>query len=112
MTEKEFLEKREPFWLIGDDLEVVTPTSSDKNDMHSYLCKKYHYNWLHCIRGYWMPEEKFAMVYCGDYETPNCTVMVAQYLLNYFPDVKWIGFGCNKGKPGEIWPPKIKVILE
>lgn len=46
-------------------------------------------------------------VYSGDYETPNCTTMVALYLLNFFYDAKWVGFGCNKGKIGEIWTPKI-----
>ena len=109
MTEKEFLEKREPFWLEGEDLKIVMPTNSDRKDIHSHLCKKYGYNWLYALRGYWMPDQHFAILYSGDYETPNCTIMVAQYLLNYFPEVEWIGFGCNKGKPGEIWEPKIIV---
>lgn len=108
MTEKEFLDKREPFWLEGEDLKIIMPSGPDKNDIHAYLCKKYSYNWLFAIRGYWMPDEKFVMLYTGDYETPNCTVMVAQYLLNYFK-ADWIGFGCNKGKPGEVWEPKIKI---
>ena len=111
MTEQEFLENREPFWLVGEELRITMPSPSDKKDVHSHLCKKYGYNWIHCLRGYWMPGE-FAMLYCGDYETPNVTVLVCQYLLNYFPDIKWIGLGCNKGKVGEIWPPKITVIRD
>ena len=38
---------------------------------------------------------------------PNCTLLVTSYIFSYFPDIKYIGFGCNKGKVGEIWPPKI-----
>ena len=109
MTEKEFLEKRQPFWLAGEDLEIVMPTNSDKHDMHAHLCKKYHYSWMHCIRGYWMPEEHFAVLYVGDYETPNCTILVVQYLLNYFPEIEWVGLGCYKGKKGDIWEPKVIV---
>ena len=55
MTEKEFLEKRVPIWLEGEDLHVSTPSSSDKNDFHAFLSKKYGYNWLFCIRGYYWP---------------------------------------------------------
>ena len=106
MTEKEFLEKRIPFWLEGDDLNVVIPSNMDKMDVHSHLCKKYGYGWLHAIRGYWWPDSH-VMLYIGDYETPNMTVLVVQYLLNYFKDIKWIGLGCHIGKPGELWRPKV-----
>lgn len=106
MTEKEFLEKRMPLWLVGDDLRITMPSNTDKMDMHSHLAKKYGYNWMYAIRGYWMPESHIQL-YCGDYETPNMTIMVVQYLFNYFKDVKYIGLGCNKGEVGEIWPPKV-----
>ena len=109
MTEKEFLEKRTPIWLEGDDLHVSTPSSSDKNDFHAFLSKKYGYNWLFCIRGYYWPGSHVTL-YIGDYETPNCTTLVAPYLFNYFPDIKYVGFGCDKGKIGEIWSPKITII--
>jgi hypothetical protein len=29
--------------------------------------------------------------------------------MNYFPDIKYIGFGCHIGKPGEIWKPKVVI---
>jgi len=111
MTEKEFLEKRTPIWLEGDDLHVSTPSASDRNDMHHFLSKKYGYNWLYAIRGYYWPGSH-VMLYSFDYETPNCTTMVATYLFNYFPDIKYVGFGCNKGKVGEIWDPKICIIRD
>lgn len=106
MTEEEFLQKRMPFWLENDNLEITFPTGTDRKEIHSHLAKKYHYNWLHIIRGYYWPESH-VQLYHGDYETPNCTTYVALYLFNYFPDIKYIGFGCIKGNPGEIWKPKI-----
>jgi hypothetical protein len=109
MTEKEFLEKREPFWLEPESLKIMMPTNSDKCDVHAYLSKKYSYGWMFTIRGYIMPEEHFAMLYTADYETPNITMLVCQYLFNYFPGINWIGLGCHKGKIGEIWKPKMVV---
>lgn len=108
MTEQEFLEKRIPIWLEGDDLHVSTPGSADRKDMHVFLSKKYGFNWLWSIRGYYWPGSH-VQLYQGDYETPNCTTMVTSYLFNYFLDIKYIGFGCNKGEIGEIWPAKIVV---
>ena len=109
MTEQEFLEKRIPIWLEGDDLHVSTPSKNDGNDMHAFLSKKYGYSWIFAIRGYYWPGSH-VMLYIGDYECPNCTTLVVPYLFNYFSDIKYIGFGCNKGKVGEIWPPKIIMI--
>ena len=111
MTEKEFLEKRTPIWLEGDDLHISTPSNMDKNDMHVFLAKKYGYNWLFAIRGYYWPGSH-VMLYIGDYECPNCTTLVASYLFSYFPDIKYVGFGCNKGNPGEIWPAKILIVRD
>lgn len=112
MTEKEFLEKRTPIWLEGDDLHISRPSSkSDWTDMHAFLSKKYGYNWLFTIRGYYWPGSHVIM-YIGDYECPNCTTLVAPYLFSYFPDIKYVGFGCNKGQVGEIWPPKIIIVRD
>ena len=108
MTEQEFLEKRVPFWIQGDDLEITFATGSDRNEIHSHLSKKYHYNWLFIIRGYYWPGSHVSL-YIGDYECPNCTLLVSSYIFSYFPDINYIGFGCNKGKPGEIWENKIIV---
>ena len=109
MTEKEFLEKRIPIWLEGEDLHISRPSTSDGNDMHAFLSKKYGYSWLFCIRGYYQPGSHVSL-YIGDYECPNCTLLVSSYIFNYFPDIKYIGLGCDKGKVGEIWSPKIIVV--
>ena len=106
MTEQEFLTKREPFWFVDDDLKINRPIASDKTKLHIVLTQKYGYNWLLAVRGYWWPNSH-VMLYTGDYETPNLTLLVAQYVFSYFPDAKWIGLGCIKGKPGEIWEPKV-----
>ena len=111
MTEKEFLEKRTPIWLEGEDLHVSRPSTTDGNDMHAFLSKKYGYSWMFAIRGYYWPGSHICL-YIGDYECPNCTTLVAPYLFNYFLDIKWIGFGCNKGKVGEIWQPKILILRD
>ena len=111
MTEKEFLEKRIPIWLEGDDLHISTPSGMDKNNMHAMLTKKYGYNWIYSIRGYYWPGSH-VQLYISDYECPNCTTLVTSYIFSYFSDIKYIGFGCNKGKPGEIWPPKIIIIRD
>ena len=111
MTEKEFLEKRIPIWLEGEDLHIATPSNMDKNDMHAFLSKKYGYSWLFAIRGYYWPGSHVTL-YIGDYECPNCTTLVAPYLFNYFPDIKYVGFGCNKGAVGEIWPAKILIVRD
>ena len=108
MTEKEFLEKRTPIWLEGEDLHISMPGGSDRNDMHAFLSKRYGYNWLFCIRGYYWPKSH-VQLYIGQYECPNCTLLVTQYIFNYFPDIKYIGFGCYEGTPGEIWKPKIVI---
>ena len=112
MTEKEFLAKRIPIWLEGEDLHISRPSSeSDKNDMHAFLSKKYGYNWLFSIRGYYWPGSH-VQLYMGDYETVNCTMLVSSYIFSYFPDIKYIGIGCNKGNPGEIWEPKITIVKD
>ncbi len=111
MTEKEFLEKRTPIWLEGDDLHISTPSASDRNNMHAFLSKKYGYNWMFCIRGYYWPGSH-VMLYMGDYETPNCTTLVTPYIFQYFTDIKYIGFGCDKGEIGDIWKPKICIIRD
>ena len=111
MTKEEFLEKRVPIWLEGDDLHVSTPSKNDSNDMHAFLSKKYGYSWMFAIRGYYWPGSH-VMLYIGDYECPNCTTLVVPYLFNYFSDIKYIGFGCNKGEVGEIWDSKITVVRD
>lgn len=106
MTELEFLEKRVPFWIEGEDLKIMFPTNMDKMQIHSKLANKYNFNWLFIIRGYYWPGSH-VMLYQGDYETPNCSTLLSQYLFNYFKDINWVGFGCIKGEIGKIWQPRI-----
>ena len=44
MTEQEFIDKRIPIWLEGEDLHISRPTGGDTKNMHAYLSKKYGYN--------------------------------------------------------------------
>lgn len=108
MTEQEFLEKRIPFWLEGNNLTITIPTNSDRNDVHAHLCKKFGYDYLFCIRGYWWPDSH-VMLYTGNYNIPNVTVYVLNYLFDYFRDIKYIGLGCYKGNFGDIWDAQLYV---
>lgn len=111
MAEKEFLSKRIPFWLENENLNIVIPTTTYRNDVHSHLCEKFGYSWIHCIRGYWWPNSH-VQLYTGNYNVPNITIYVVSYLFEYFKDIKYIGLGCYKGKPGEIWEPQLIVPRE
>lgn len=109
MTEKEFLEKRVPFWLEGEGLNVVIPSNMDKMESYAKLARKYGYNALFTIRGYYWPGSHI-MLYCGNYETPNITTWVATHLFSFFKDAKYIGLGCHIGNLGELWKPKIIIV--
>lgn len=111
MTEQEFLEKRIPFWLEGEDLRIIIPSNMDKNDIHAHLSKKFGYNFMFCLRGYYWPNSH-VMLYSGNYNIPNVTVYVINYLFQYFKDVNYIGLGCYIGTPGEIWIPQMIVPRE
>lgn len=52
------------------------------------------------------------MLYVNDFEIPNVSAQVFVYLFEYFPTIKWIGLGCNKGNIGEAWKPKLKIYKE
>lgn len=106
MTEKEFLEKRVPFWLENEELRITIPSSSDRNDVHSHLCKKFGYNYMFAIRGYWWPNNH-VQLYSANYNIPNMTIYVLSYIFEYFKDIKYIGLGCIIGKPGEIWDSQL-----
>lgn len=108
MTEQEFLEKRMPFWLEGENLNIMFPSNMDKTKSSSELAKKYGYSALFVIRGYYWPGSHI-MLYNGRYETPNLTVWVANHLFNFFKDAKYIGLGCHIGEPGELWKPKLVI---
>ena len=111
MTEQEFLEKRIPFWLEGENLNVIIPSSTDRMECRSRLAKKYGYNALFAIRGYYWPGSHI-MVYTGMYETPNITSWVAYHLFDFFNDAKYLGLGCHIGNPGELWKPKLCIVKD
>lgn len=108
--EKEFLSNRIPFFL-DDESRINIINKNDANQKHSDICDKYHYNWHLHIRGYLSPNE-FVMLYIADYEIPNCTTWLIQYFFNKFPDIKWVGLGCIKGKIGEYWRPRMVVVRD
>ena len=108
--EQEFLEGRIPFYL-DDNSSIVVPTAGYRTLKHVELCDKYHYSWHSNVRGYVKPDE-YAMMYIADYEIPNVTAWLIQYVFNKFPDIKWIGLGCNKGKIGEYWRPRMVVVRD
>ena len=108
MTEKEFLNKRTPFWLEGEDLRITVPNNSDKSEVHAYLSKKFGYNYMFAIRGYYWPGSHIQL-YSANYNIPNVTVYVLTYLLEFFKDAKYIGLGCIIGEPGELWKPQLIV---
>ena len=108
--EKEFLNSRIPFFL-DDNSTIVIPVANCRSEKHVDLADKYHYSWHSNVRGYVKPDE-FAMMYIADYEIPNVTAWLLQYVFNKFPDIKWIGLGCNKGKIGEYWRPRMVVVRD
>lgn len=109
MTEKEFHEIRKPFYLDLDTLLVKFPSAKYLNTSHAVWFNELGIQFLHTVRGYYMKteEDEYIMLYWNDFEIPNITSAIFTYLFEYFPDIKWIGMGCHKGKIGEIWKPKL-----
>ena len=109
-AEKEFLCSRIPFFL-DENSNVVIPTTNYQNNRHLDIMDKYNYNWHSNVRGYIDPDN-FVMMYIADYEIPNVTAWLIQYIFNKFPNIKWIGLGCIKGKPGEYWRPRMVIVRD
>lgn len=111
MTLEEFHEKRQSFYLDNDTLLVRIPSGKHRHCSHAKWFSEDGIPYLHTIRGYYMKTEddEFVMLYSNDFEIPNIICNIFIYLFDYFPGVKWIGVGCDKGKIGEIWEPKIKI---
>ena len=110
MSEEEFLNSRIPVF-IDDNSKLVIPSRNYHNEKHTDIMDKFGYNWHTNIRGYIKPNE-YIMLYIADYEIPNCTTWFVQYLFNKLPEIKWIGFGCIKGKIGEYWRPRMVVVRD
>lgn len=112
MTIEEFHNNRKPFYIDLETLLVKFPDARHSNMSHAQWFADFNIPWVHMVRGYYMEniEEPYIMLYWGDFEIPNIVASIFPYLFEHFPKIKWIGLGCNKGKEGEIWPPKLKVI--
>lgn len=108
MTVEEFLQKRTPIY-INPQTGILTVVNSasirDLDFARIFFDLKIH--WLNATRGYVM--DKHAILYVNDYEIPAFAIDCIVYIFNYLPDIEWIGLGCNKGKPGEIWKPKLVI---
>ena len=108
MTEEEFLTLRKPFYLSDDTLLVRTPTSKHMNATHAQWFHDVGIPYVQTIRGYYIQNSHITL-YINDFEIPSVSPHVLIYLFEYFPDIKYIGLGCNKGKVGEIWRSKLQV---
>lgn len=109
MTDKvqEFLEKRTPVWLHPETVLLHIVSSAERNMTFQEIFMKLHIPWLFTTRGYIY--DNYMMLYINDYEIPNINVSLLNYIFAYFPNIKWIGLGCNKGEEGDFWEPKLKV---
>jgi len=108
MTEQEFLKKRQPIFVDPESgIAMIVSNQNLKDRNFAEILSNLKIYWLNTIRGYvW---EDHLMLYINDYEIPNFAIGTCVYFFNFFPDIKWIGLGCNKGHVGDLWEPKLKV---
>ena len=104
---EEFLEKRLPVWLHPETALLHIVSNQERNMNFQEIFMRLHIPWLFTTRGYIY--EDHMILYINDYEIPNVNVSLLNYIFAYFPDIEWVGLGCNKGKQGEFWEPKLKV---
>ena len=111
MTVGEFNTIRRPFYFDMDTMLVKFPDARHANMSHAEWFADYGLPWAHMVRGYYWKHngEEFVMIYWNDFEIPNVTAIIFCYIFEHFTNIKWIGIGCEKGKLGEIWQPKLKV---
>lgn len=111
MSIEKFHEERTPFYLDMETLLIKTPTAKHLNCGHAKWFSDCGIQYLHTVRGYHMIKEddEYVMLYSNDFEIPNIICNIFVYLFDYFPNAKWIGVGCNKGIPGEVWTPKLRI---
>lgn len=111
MNLEEFHSIRKPFYIDNETLLVKFPTSKHMNTSHAEWFTDLGLPWCHTIRGYLYntDSESFLMLYWNNFEIPNITCIVINYLFEYFPNVQWIGLGCKVGEVGQRWEPQLKV---
>lgn len=95
-------------FYLNEKLLVRFPTSKHYGTSHAKWFSDEGITFLHTIRGY-LIEDEYIMIYSNDFEIPDMNVKIISYLFEFFPTIKWIGLGCEKGKIGEVWQPKLKV---
>ena len=105
---EEFLEKRLPVWLHPETALLHIVSNQERNMNFQEIFMRLHIPWLFTTRGYIYKDH--MILYINDYEIPNVNVSLINYIFAYFPEVQWIGLGCNKGKQGDFWEPKLKVV--
>lgn len=108
MTKEEFLTERTPVFVHPEtgSATIVNNTNLKDKDF-AEIFSNLKIGWFDTTRGYIYKDR--LMLYVNDYELPRFAVGCCVYFFNFFPDIEWIGLGCNKGKPGEVWSPKLIV---
>lgn len=105
---KKFLEKRTPVYIDNDTaLAVIVNNTQLRNSTWAEIFSNLHYPWINTTRGYLMDD--YLVLYVNDYEIPNFNIVLLPYLFTFFPKINWIGLGCIKGEPGELWKPKLVI---
>lgn len=107
MTENEFHEKRKPFYIDSDTGLIKFPSAKYMNSSHAAWFSNDGIPYLHTVRGYFFDD--FIMVYTNNFEIPNVSILTLDYLFAFFPYIKWIGLGCDRGEIGKVWNPKYKI---
>ena len=102
-----FLELRTPVYLDPEKVIIRPITGKFSNSSWEEIFYQMGYGWIGITRGYIY--NGHMILYVNDFEIPNVNVCLLSYIFTYFPDIEWIGLGCNKGKPGDFWEPKLKV---
>jgi hypothetical protein len=113
MTEQEFHTIRQSLYL-DDNLNIKVATGKYANLSHAEWFSVIGYPYVHTVRGYYMKTEddEYVILYWNDFEVPNVNASLFAYIFSYFPNIKWLGLGCNVGKIGEPWKPKYKIYRE
>lgn len=111
-TVEAFHSARKPFYIDAETLLIKFPTSRHINCSHAQWFTEIGMPFVHCVRGYYKKteDEEFIMIYWNDFEIPNINASLIPYLFEYFPNIDYVGLGCDKGKPGEVWKPKFKIV--
>lgn len=112
MTLEEFHKDRKPLYIHPETLLVKFPSAKHMNSSHAEWFNDEGIPFIHTIRGYYSDKDGYVMLYSNDFEIPDVVVKFLCYIFEYFPKITWIGLGCNKGKVGEIWEPKLKVFRD